>query len=259
MKLLSLLAIDLKRSFFSLRFLFGIIGIIICYFVNIYQDLILGGTGVIYFYSVAQFGSLSVLYILFSAIPASTFYCDDFNSKFIRLNLQRISKLNYAISKYITAFISSFAVVVLAELLFMFLLSIRYEWISNEYELSNNYGVFSTLINKNFAIFYVFLRALIRGLSASFFIGTALSVSTLRQNRFLVLSIPLILNYFIDNLSRIFKFPVFLQQRYISSLSVEIGNSWRLTFGYSCFIYICLNLIMLLVFCLLCKRSVENE
>lgn len=258
----NLLQCSIKRSLISLRFLGGSLGLAALYIVNMYPEISLY-RGVpqpfLYFYVITNFFPLWILYLLFAAIPASTFFCEDYEGRFIRFAVGRSSKRIYGASTAAACFLSSGLVVVVGELIYIIaLFAMGVEWSVSGKVNQLEGTAFGSLPIGTQNIIFPAACILAKAFSAGAFSVMALWVSTKITNIFATLAAPIILYYLIENVFILVKMPSSVSPQAVISMHISMGDNVALTILYPIALFLLLAVFFGFLFMNNVKRRIEN-
>ncbi len=208
-----LLLSDFSRAFLSKNFLMASLLVVFFYILGTLDSIIecvKYGSEITVFdmHSMATFSTFSLLNYVLCAIPYANSFSNDYKTNYFRPIIMRSGKRSYAVSKVLATAISGAFCLIVGELVYMLICSFFGGAVSvNEISELNTGSTeaFSNIANANVLlsgnyIGYFVLLAIHRGLIGSFLSLIALGVSLKIQNVFVIISSPLLVYYFIENL-----------------------------------------------------------
>lgn len=251
---------QLNRVIISKTFACACLGALLLNLLCVWDEMqISSGTGTVqYFYELATFYSLWILFTLFGALPGATQFCSDYDSKYFRFSAMRCSKKNYGAVTAAAAFISSVLVVFVGEWLFIIALSFFYPLYSQGSGMSLKESVFKVCEGDGGVYVYFLIRILFKGFCAGFLSVAALFVSTKITNIFVALSSPIIVYFTLENLLFISRAPYFLQIGNIVKGHLQMEGNLFAAVAYPLAVFAGLSLIFGILFTALAKRRIEN-
>lgn len=196
------LQVDLQRAFCSMNFFLAVLAMFVFLIINTGKEMVFA-EDVLYLYTVANFQSFAIMYVLVAALPYAASFCADWNNQFIRPLLIRISWKSYTISKVTVCALSSAAAVALGEFLYIIFFCVQYPLVDpqgNMFENSTQLS-YGFLLLEGHYITYFFCHILILATAAVFFSVLALSISAYLPNVFVTMASPVIAYYFLISLS----------------------------------------------------------
>lgn len=198
-KLYNYIKIDLYRAFCSWRFVVGVLGVFFTLVIATFQS-IKSYVSVIHIYYIIVYGMPFIITLIFSTLPYAGCFCDDFENKYISIQIIRGKASQYVFSKIVVIFISSIITITLGTFLYVCFLRCLAPWVSNEsiYEYALTSGGFRTILKRGYFIIYYILFGMQFGILAGILSMIASYISLYIYNRLLVLSLPIMSFYFID-------------------------------------------------------------
>lgn len=187
---------DIKRAFFSKKYIYVVIGITISYLIGAEQSAY--GRGDTFQLIQNSFASRLVMLSLAAASYAySDSLCADRENSYQRLLLIRGNRKLYYISKLVVCYLSTIIAMVIGFLFFCFILIA-----TRSYDISGS--AYKTLCQHSFGVFLLrkefFLYFTIIGLQFSFLAGimsvVSMTLSLFVNNKMIVLASPLFIYYF---------------------------------------------------------------
>ena len=227
---------DLRRTLLSWKFLAAVLGLVAVDMFSLFDEyrFFTSTTSILYFQLLLRYRDFYIVFLLFSALPGATLFCEDWDNRYIRFAVLRSSKSIYAISKVIACFFAAVLVVFLSGWLMVLILSGRFEWFSPN-DLKNSYGDFQILITPERVFLYYSLAFLCRGFCGGFLSVVALWFSTKVTNMFVTLATPMLAYYLIGTLSmasRIVPSNLLISHMTMGQMSTgSLGISLLLVFG----------------------------
>lgn len=212
-KFFRLLLSDLSMAILSKKFLLASSLVVFFYILGTIDSIaecIQYGSEITVFdmHSMATFSTFSILNYVLCAIPYANSFSNDYQSNYFRSVIMRSSKRGYAVSKVIATAISGSLCLIIGELVYMLICSFfggavsvteLSELNTGSTEAFSNIANFDMLLNSNYIGYFVLL-AIHRGLIGSFLSLIGLGVSLKIQNVFVIISSPMLIYYFIENL-----------------------------------------------------------
>lgn len=199
--LLQYLKMDFYRSLFSWQFLIGIFGVVCIMFLAIFENNQLD-TSVLYVYAMVVYGLPFMTVHIMCAFPYATSFCEDWENKYFHLEVVR-GKLGYYIcSKVVVIFLTSVLTLVIGSMIFVCVLHLFLPWIMQQDSIYMGYletgGLTQFLRSQNFILFFL-LSSVQYGLLSGILALLASYVSLFISNKLLILAVPAIGYYFIEN------------------------------------------------------------
>lgn len=195
---------DLKRGFFSKKWIIGVLGVWGTFLwagENFLSDSILGHIAII------LYGVPFCITFAFCTFSYGTSICEDFENRYIFLLTIRGRLMNYIISRVIAICIYSILTMVMGMCLYIIFLKRNYPFIASEidgvYISLLEFGAFSDLLAKGNFIQYFLAVGFQIGLLAGTLSVVAAYTSLFLKNKLIILSVPLMINllftYFVNN------------------------------------------------------------
>lgn len=259
---LNILFSDLKRAVLSYQFVFAVIGIVLIKFPGIWTDLKhYQGADVLYFYNYALSEGIFCVYYLLCAFPCSTIFLQDWNNRFFRTEIIRCGKNAYIVSKIITCIIVSISVVFIAELLFVGILLnfcplIDVNAACQSYNNLSETVTFGSYLKQSFWLYFFSMTSL-EALSGAFFAIFAMCISTKITNIFVVLSAPLLCQYYLSMFLGILSLPPWLDISCVSTGQYVFGDT-NSSFIYGITFFAITITLISIVFAVNIKRKIHN-
>lgn len=199
-RILRYLAMDFFRFIFSWRWIVGILGVVGTLLIAALEGIALN-TNVLYVFSIVLYGMPSILTLVFCAFPYSACFCEDYEDRYIQLEVIRGDLHSYTYSKVVVIFISSVMTMAIGIMMYAGILRGFLPWITigdSHYEnISLCGGLRRVFISGNYLLYY-FLFGIQFGVIAGVLALLASYISLFISNRLLILSIPILGFYFID-------------------------------------------------------------
>ena len=127
------LRIDYRRSL-SFLFAFGIMLFVVVSYASISDEISFNRGDVLYYMELfIMQGPFTMIILFIGVIPYGLSFCIDWENRFIRTNIIRVSCRSYAWAKVIVVATSSVAVILLGHLLTTCLLSLHMPLLGDEY------------------------------------------------------------------------------------------------------------------------------
>lgn len=247
MRFLNLFLIDCKRSIFSRRSAFAILGLTLILLLSVVDETHNGASDIAYYTFVSDFINGDFFFVIFAAVPGAVLFCMDMNSAYYRFLLTRISPVQYGVSKVISCFLSAVAVICISDFLFLVLLASRYPLI----EAANMSEVFAFLE-------YFFVKSVVKGLFSGFLAVAALTISVKLTNLFVTLAIPLLLYQSLNLFAILAKVPALINVRYLSQLNLQAFPEVWQNLTYIVLFFVTLSAAIGALFTILAKRRFRN-
>ena len=127
-------------------------------------------------------------------------YCSDHICGYDLEAVRRTGTAAYGVAKFLAAMLSTFAVTVLAVLVFAGIMGLLQPPMNTELLTAGN-GAYLELVAEGSTALFLVCRAAITGLSAAFAAALALAVSAYVKNSFVSILSPLLIYMVLDNLS----------------------------------------------------------
>lgn len=257
---LKFLSIDIKRAFCSIGFLISVIGIWLVYYVGARSEISYASDVLLLFkYSTGASGFNKII-ILFCALPYTTSFCVDWNSKYIRsISIRMGSKKNYAICKIIACALSSGIAVALGLILFIVPLTFKIPLVSTT---GGNFEAFATqtlggeLLVKGHYVMYFAIYIYLAFLSGAFWSLVGLWISAYIPNKFVALFMPFITLYVFNLMTR--SFPLCLQFNKVTNGDCLIGGTF-MSLIYATVLAITFIIVVGSFFIKATERRLSNE
>lgn len=258
------LLLDFRKSIFSKRFLFAIVGAIIINFLNVidYVEVDQGVT-VSYLFNIknATGGCLMCMLFLTSVPYASSFYSDYVSNQY-KFEIIRCNIRNYCLGKTITTTIMGTLTSLLAYIILALILGIFIPiFPSNELAFSVVCGtqkeIFTNLLSTNLEWLYIVCIMLAESLKYGFLSGVALYVSTISSNPFVIFSSPIMVFYAWSSLFNTGNLPDILKWHIFDGIFMEnigLGKNMLLSVLY----YSVFVAFITMAFTKGVKRRIEN-
>lgn len=190
------------------------------------------------------------LFVLFAALPFSSNFADEWNSKVITNCISRRNARDYAVSNVAICFLSAFAVVFAGMMIFVCAESARMP-LCNERSLSPPYGELAKKVPLLAIAAVVFVYAL----SCAMWAVMGLAATAFFPNKSVALCAPFVLCYMLE------KFTSFLPGEFqLAPLSQSWSGLGALpAFAKSVGVILAITALCAVIFTLIVKRRVENE
>jgi hypothetical protein len=264
---------DFKRAFRTPRFLISILLVPVMCFLAMGNDLI--GSWLVadinfsdcnYFLDAFMgFSHFRTILLVIAAIPFVSAFCNDWEHKYIQPLSARTGILNYSVSKVITVFTSSFAVIFLGLTLFTLILSIKAPFFTdiegtNSYDILRSNIHYGDILRKSVPLFYI-VKFCMQAFFCAFWCVFALMLSALLPNKFLAFSSPFIGFYFLDASTIFIPFETrrFFDMRRLTYSQQCISYNSTLDLLYIYAFFIILSVICGFIFHIIVKRRLGNE
>ncbi len=249
---------DMRRMIFSFKFVAAVVGLSAVMIITLLDELSLdiSNTTVTYARMLITYLDFDIIYLLFAAIPSATVFCIDWENRYFRFSVMRLTKRKYATSKAIACFASAFLVVAFSEWLNILLFSFFFPVFNVDRPIAYGiYDVFNTptLIYVQFAV-----EILFKSLCAGFCCVFSLWISTYITNIFVTLASPLLLYYIINMFSNALLVPSNFSIHKLSNAQVNINDSPALSILYTIGIFLIAAAVLSILFVHRCRRRIEN-
>ncbi len=207
------LRMDFYRILTSQKFWGAIIGIAVVSVLNS-LNFLLSRNDIIQIFSAGDAPFFSIAILILETLPFGMVFCEDWENRYIRSSVIRISSTKYALSKVITCFYSALLAGLLGRLLFVLLLSPfispvdtnKNSFIVNA--INNPQGAAWFLANSQY-LAWIFIESIERSLQGGIYATFALFVSTTMTNMFVTLAIPVVSYYIYQSIYNILGLPNF--------------------------------------------------
>lgn len=231
------LSVDLRRSVLSGRFLAATIGFSILLCANL--PLEPWPQEATYLFSISYKYGFYIFFFLCAAIPYARSYLADIDADYILNIVRRTSLLTYSLSKCIAVMVSGGLSVIVATGIFLAYLFIRFPAVS---DVTISYSGWDVLISQYSALHYIAVKTLLTAVTGGNFAVVALVISTVIKNSFVVLAMPVLIYYLINELVMLFEIPMWCNM--IGFLYYPVFPGHYLA---SLLYFIALNMIVFLV------------
>lgn len=168
------------------------------------------------------FGNFNVLYGFAVSIPscvAATLYAEDVQNNVYNMQVCRMGKFKYSLTRTFQAFTIAFLCMALAVILATFIVSIYLgqTWLGTENSiygksivLINNEGAntASNLLTQGLKLPYYLILILRRSLESGFVAMLTLIISVFIPNKLIISVVPMALYYVIDNIYELYKYTI---------------------------------------------------
>lgn len=193
------LKMDVKRAVLSMRWIWAVIGV--CAVLQLSLPETRGNADVLYLFQIAFSSELLTLNFVFGTFTYATSICEDFERKYIRLEIHRGDIWHYVISKTLICFAASVVTTALGVMLFIILNHFRYPFkgpfltTQNTFELLANYGGFGNLLQQGRFYAYFLLSGIQFGLLSGALSVCAMFFSLFFKNKIMIYALPSIIYY----------------------------------------------------------------
>ncbi|MBX4262783.1 hypothetical protein KTC96_23275 (plasmid) [Clostridium estertheticum] len=253
------ISMDVRRAFCSFGFLLAILGVCMVYYAG--AMTFFSYADILFMFKYATEGSsFNHVLLLFCALPYTTSFCNDWNSKYIRSIIARMGTKRYAASKIISCALSSGTAMVLGILLFIFPLLLRIPLVATNARLANYKQFVATLggsflLNGHFIMYFI-IYIYLAFLAAAFWSVLGLCVSAYIPNKFVALFTPFIGLYVLAYITCYF--PIWLQVNKITTGNFIINGTFISLIYATLFVTVLISCFGLL-FHKAIKRRISNE
>lgn len=184
---------EFRRSFFSYKFLIGVIGVAFAQAFSIYK--IAGiNTSVYATYVRAVYFIPYSLSFVFCTVPYAQSFCEDIEHGYIRQIVLRTNLKFYTKSRIAFICISSMVTMIIGTLFFVLIVHLKVPWTGQGESLGQD--ILAVIFFKaGHYLLYFILRAFFWGLLASLLAVLSASLSLFWLNKLFVISLPFILLY----------------------------------------------------------------
>ncbi|MBU5485121.1 hypothetical protein KQI86_12325 [Clostridium sp. MSJ-11] len=254
------LVMDIRRSFLSIGFITSVIGTCFIYFLGDWIDILWGRSDVLtYFFISISIGRVIQFTILLSALPYTISFCTDWNSKYIRPCIMRTGVNKYGWSKVVSCYLSGTMSIALGSWLFIILLMFKFPLVSTSsqyYEACKNTMFGQFLIDGRHILYFAFRIHLIV-MACGFFSVVGLYISTYLPNKFVALTSPFIVYYFLSQLGHELDLPWYLCVDLIIKGNFQLGGDF-INIIYSTLLFAILTIFTGFLFVKGVRRRVSN-
>ena len=212
-----------------------------------------------YFYTTRN-SHIDLLMIGILGFGFSMSFLEDWKHKYALQYIIRSGAGRYAASKAVLCFVCSWLASFIGIHLFLAILSLRRPFIvspqhGNIYETVLPYGA---LAYSGIPYLFVFVTASITSAAYAFWTVVGLLLSTFFSNAFVVIGLPVILSYYLQEFTLLYVLPVQFNISYISRWG-GVGTGIWSSFLYSIFFFVVLSILAGLVFYKRLKGIVDGE
>lgn len=229
------MAIDMKRAFCSWKIIVSVLGVCMVMGIasletRIWQLSVLNS----YYYVIYSMPFL--LTLIFTTFAFGHCFCEDIEHSYIRFLVIRGSLRSYVVSKVIVIALSAIFTMMAGMLLFVLLLRMNFPWIDlteGTFETLVQYGAFRLFLENGNYILYFLFCGIQYGLLAAVLAVAAALFSLLYHDALFVLSVPLIVRYFIQYYSNLLPEYGQLNPNAIYDISYNVWDHDWLSFAYA--------------------------
>ena len=194
---------DLHRAIASPRFCIAVIGYAVLLCINLPTNP--WPEDAVYLFSLSYKYGFYIFFFLCAAIPYATSYLSDIDNNYLQSILKRVSIKTYSVSKCLSVMLSGMLAITLATLIFLLFLGIRYP---TQEAFPQSYSGWDRLISDGNLFFYYAVKTGMTAMIGGSFAVIALTISTIIRNSFVVLAIPTLLYYALNEIAIIAEFPI---------------------------------------------------
>ncbi len=221
-RLLACLRLDLRRAVFSLRFLAAVLGFALLLDLNLPREP--WPAEAPYLFSLTYKYGFYIFFFLCAVIPYAGSYLADMQDGYLKCLVRRVPLWAYSLSKCLTVLLSGALANLLGTGLFIADLYLRFPAHS---AAGISYSGWDTLLSQGAVAGYFLTKALLTALLGGTFATLALLLSTIIKNSFVVLAAPLLLYYFLNELTLLLPLPVWscpTMQLYVPAFPAHVGS-----------------------------------
>lgn len=233
--ILSYIKMDLYRSIFTWRFFAGILGVFLVMIIATFEDINLDSS-VVYIFYLVTYGMIFLMTYIFCTFVYGGCFCEDYENKYISIQVIRGSLKQYVLSKVLIIFFTSILVMTFGILIYI--LFIRYAlntpWIKvndNMYEDLMHTGGFRNILKRQQFILYYILYGIQAGALAGILSLISSYVSLYIPNKLLLVTVPSMSFYFLNQFISRMGFPFYsifdakntMCNNYVLSLFCTLG------------------------------------
>ena len=233
---------DLKRGILSYRFLFALFCMFLVWELNRRRFEIHPGEDLLYLYIHTRGRTLmSLLSLVVTAIPCTSFLCEDYENRMINYSIVRSGVNSYIIAKMITVFISAFLIMFLGSFLFLLWGNLSLPLIVENSLAVTNFGKMgcSGYLLPEYAWLYIWIQVVMDGLQCASMAVLAMAGSVFLNHSHAVLIFPFVFNYFFYYLFSRNGMPTWLSIEFIYNTSAgTYSESLVFIIGYAILITI---------------------
>ena len=197
------LRVDLRRAVLSLRFLVAAVGFAILLDLNLPLDP--WPEEAPYLFSLTYKYGFYSFFLPCAAIPYAGSYLADLEGGYVKCLARRVPLGVYSLSRCLAVLLSGALAVLIGTGLFVGDLYLRFPACSG---VNLSYSGWDALLGQGRAGLYFWTKALMTALMGGNFAVLALVLSTVIRNSFVVLAAPLLLYYFLNELSLLLPLPL---------------------------------------------------
>lgn len=250
---------ELKNALFSKRF-WGIVAAMLffsmCSLAN--EMRAIPDSSVYYFYMVYFYYPMWLIILVLATIPGAISFCVEWKTKVYRLKVIRCGKKIYLLSKIAETWLIAFAATLFSQILLLGMLSIgRPAFLSGDGNALRE-GIYQAYLNENGIWVYFISKSFFLALGSGFFAILALWVSVKITDILVVVTMPMIGYYLIENLSVWLEIPSWLSVSRLIKGNVQVLGGVGYTWLYESCIFGAGVLIFSLLFFKSCRRRIEN-
>lgn len=253
------LSMDIRRAFGSVGFFLAAFGVCMVYYAG--ARTFFSYADILFMFKYATGGSsFNHVLLLFCALPYTTSFCNDWNSKYIRSVVARMGTRRYALCKIISCALSSGTAMVLGIILFTLPLTLRIPLVDTSSRLANYQQFITTLgggflLNGHFIMYFI-VYIYLAFLAAAFWSVLGLCVSAYIPNKFVALFTPFIGLYVLAYITS--KFPIWLQLNKITNGDCIINGTFVSIIYATIFVTVLIACVGLLFYKTI-ERRLSNE
>lgn len=192
---------------------------------------------------------------VFAAIPFAANFSNEWKSNITDSCVLRSSANKYISANIIYCFLTSFIVVLIGMLLFIFLYTLRLPL----YVFDPNPKIppFGILIDKGFPVLYLIIKITIFSVSCAMWSMSGIAIAAFFPDSFVAVCTPFIAGYLLERISM--QLPDVFNLWYLSMSRISVFNNMILSFFYSILVFLVLSMCFGTVFAIVVKRRIRNE
>lgn len=194
--MINVMKMDLRRGFFSYKFVLSVLGIAILCMVNSMRFF--GMEDLLYAYTYTKGLTISIyLSLVIANLAFGTSLCEDIHSQMIRSVIIRSSTKKYVLSKILIGIFVSCIAYGGGSIIFLFIKSFQIPLVADSSSIVGNIkeiSIFASLL-PNHPIVFLGMQILLDGLCCSVMSVAALCLSTFIPNEYIVITAPMIVYY----------------------------------------------------------------
>jgi hypothetical protein len=252
--------VDLINAFLSPKFFLSAAGVFLFCIVSVYQFVPIHDLGRLNtVYVVNLLLGLSVfkkIIVVFASIPFVTSFCSEWNTQYIRFLTSRSGVLRYICSKIFVCLLSSFAVVLLGLLVFVFFLSFFMPLFPQD-QGANSTFPFGEFLTSGVPLACLGSIIFAFALGNSFWVACGLTLSAYLPNRYLAILSPFAFSYILEQMT--LEFPPWASLYLLSRAQEVLESSPLINLFYYLLIFGLLIVVCGFIFSHRVRQRMYNE